>query len=346
MLIYNFQVEVLTPLHIGSGEEVDPYEYVIKDGRLYKINLSELLYQLSPAEQEEFDKISTDIVQLRQFIRNRADFDKFSEFSVNVSKTVESAYETKFKDMYNQLIVAPFIREFSSTFIPGSSLKGAIRTAVIFELFHGKADERMQPDIFEAELLKSQRGFYDERTQRFVTRGLDGGKDPFRAIKITDAKLPEGATQIEKVETFSKKTNEIESLNIQLFKEITYSSFQNNPVTFTAELRIDDQLINRSREIKLKSIDKSFIVKACNNFARQIITHELEYFENHPTAKIYSQLKEESLDENTFLLRIGWGSGFDSMTVNLKQKRPKYTQTRKLIDGYLPLGWARVTIRD
>lgn len=343
MLTYSFTAEILTPIHIGSGEEIEPYEYVIKDGKLYKINLADFLYQLSSDEQERFDKLlSSNIIQLRQFIRDRADFDKFAEFSVGVSKTVESIYETKFQDIHNQLIVSPFIRELSLPFIPGSSLKGAIRTAVIFELLQGKVDERMRPDIFEADLLKSQQGFFDEKAQRFVTRGLDGGKDPFRAIKITDANLSKDATYIEKIETFSKKT--AKSLDIQLFKEVTHSSFKNNPLSFSAELRIDDQLINRSREIKLKFIDKDFIIKVCNNFAQQIISHELKYFKDHPTNKIYYQLQKESLNKDTFLLRIGWGSGFDSMTVNLKKERPKYVQTRKLIDGYLPLGWVKIKV--
>ncbi|MEW6606114.1 MAG: type III-A CRISPR-associated RAMP protein Csm5 [bacterium] len=347
MLTYKFQVEILTPIHIGSKDEIESYEYVIKNGKLFKINLADFLYQLSPAEQEEFDKfLSSNIVQLRQFIRNRAGFDKFAEFSIDVSKTVASIYETKLQDVHNQLIVAPFIRELSHPFIPGSSLKGAIRTAVIFELFQGKVDEKMKPDIFEAEVLKSERGFFDEKAQRFVTRGLDGGKDPFRAIKITDARLPENSTYVERVETFSKKT--AKPLDIQLFKEVTYSSLQNKPIIFLAEFRFDDQLINRNKEIKLKSIDNDFIIKACNNFTRQIIKHELEYFKDPPTNKIYSHLQEESrnLNKDTFLLRIGWGSGFSSMTVNLKQERPKSIQTRKLIDGYLPLGWIKVTVKE
>ena len=346
MLIYHLEIEILTPLHIGSGEEIDPYEYVIKAGRLYKINLADFLYHLSPAEQEKFDKISTDIVRLRQFIRNKANFDKFSEFSVEVSSTVESIYETKFQDIHNQLVISPFIRELSSPFIPGSSLKGAMRTAVIFELFRGKANRKMRGDIFEAELLKSQRGFYSEKDQRFITRGLDGGKDPFRAIKITDAKLPENTTYIERVETFSRKSGKIEPLNIQILKEITHSSFQNKHVMFTGELRVDDELIKRNPEIKLKSINKDFILRACANFTREIIDSELDYFAGQPTVEIYEQLRNESIDKEVSLLRLGWGSGFDSMTVNLKQQKPRSVQTRKLVDNVLPLGWTKVKIID
>jgi len=345
MLTYHFQVEILTPIHIGSGDEIEPYEYVIKDGKLYKINLADFLYQLSPSEQEEFDNLlSSNIVQLRQFIRDKVALNKFSEFNIDVSKNVESIYETKFQNLHNQLIIAPFTRELSFPFIPGSSIKGAIRTAVIFELIQGNVDETMRKDVFEAELLKSQRGFFDEKKQQFVTTGLDGSKDPFRAVKITDVRLPVYSTYIERVETFSKKTKK--PLDIQLFKEVTYSLFSNKPITLSLELRIDDQLISRSRKIKLKSIDKDFIIKACNNLAQQIIIHELEYFKDHPTVQIYSQIQKECVNKDAFLLRIGWGSGFDSMTVNLKKKTPKDIQTRKLINGYLPLGWIKITVKD
>lgn len=346
MLTYHLQIKILAPLHIGSGEEIDPFEYVIKEGRLYKINLYDFLYHLAPIEQEEFNKLSTDIVLLRQFIRNKADFNKFSEFNVEVSNKIESVYENKFQDVHNQLIISPFIRDLSFPFIPGSSIKGAIRTAVIFELFQEKANEKTRTDIFEAELLKSERGFYDEKAQRFIVRGVDGGKDPFRAIKITDARLPENATYVDRIETFSRKNDEIKPLNIQILKEITYSSFQNKPITLTNELRFDDQLIKRNREINLKSINKDFIIRACNNFAHQIITNELKYFSDYPTAELYQHLKDESLDKDEFLLRFGWGSGFDSMTINLKKQKPKSIQTRKLVDEYLPLGWVRAKIID
>ena len=346
MLTHHLQIEIFTPLHIGSGEEIDPFEYVIKAGRLYRINLGDFLYHLSSTEQENFDKLSTNIVQMREFIRNKTDFDKFSEFSVEVSNKVESLYETKFQDIHNQLIISPFIRELSSPFIPGSSLKGAIRTAVIFELFQGKVNEKMRGDIFEAELLRSERGFYDKRAQRFIARGLDGEKDPFRAIKITDARLSENATYVERVETFSRKSGKIEPLNIQIFKEVTHSSFQNKPIIFTTEFRFDDQLIKRNWKIKQKSINKDFIVKACNSFAHQIINNELKYFTDHPATEIYQRLRNESLDKESFLLRLGWGSGFNSMTVNLKKQKPKFIQTRKLVNEYLPLGWTKVKIID
>ncbi len=346
MLIYHIQIEILTPLHIGSGEEIDPYEYVIKDGRLYKINLANFLYHLSPAEQKEFDKLSSDIVRLREFIRNKAEFDQFSEFSVEVSSTVESVYETKFQDIHNQLIVSPFIRELSSPFIPGSLLKGAIRTAVIFELFQGKVNEKRRGDVFEAELLRSQRTRRDRKTGKPITRGLDGEKDPFRAIKITDVRLPGNTTYVERVETFSRKSGKIEPLNIQILKEITHCLFQNKHVTLAGELRIDDELIKRNQEIKLKSINKNFILRACANFTHRIIDNELRYFANHPIAKIYERLKNEALEKESSLLRLGWGSGFDSVTVNLKQQKPKSIQTRKLVDNVLPLGWTKIKITD
>lgn len=62
--------------------------------------------------------------------------------------------------------------------------------------------------------------------------------------------------------------------------------------------------------------------------------------------EIYEQLRHESFDKESFLLRLGWGSGFDSMTVNLKQQKPRSVQTRKLVDNVLPPGWTKVKIID
>ena len=75
-----------------------------------------------------------------------------------------------------------------------------------------------------------------------------------------------------------------------------------------------------------------------------MINHELKkYFNNHPTSDVYKKLKDywSELKNNEFMFRLGWGSGYNSMTINLKLSHPKLVKTRKLINGLIPMGWIK-----
>jgi len=67
---YYLQLQPLTPIHIGSGEEIMPYEYIVDDdGKYYRIDLFELLNVMPPEKREELVKImEKDLVEVRSSI--------------------------------------------------------------------------------------------------------------------------------------------------------------------------------------------------------------------------------------------------------------------------------------
>ena len=69
---------------------------------------------------------------------------------------------------------------------------------------------------------------------------------------------------------------------------------------------------------------------------------EMDYFKRTEIASNYERFLQ--LDKGEFLLRLGWGSGFNSTTVNLKMPRSKQIRTRRLVAGHLPLGWIKAKI--
>ena len=82
--------------------------------------------------------------------------------------------------------------------------------------------------------------------------------------------------------------------------------------------------------------------------AFDILTRESEFYENckyHETLDIYDELWEvyNNLKDNETLIRLGKGCGFDSTTFNLvNRKRNNQTDSnsRNLVEGKYPLGWA------
>lgn len=331
MKIYNLKCKILTPIHIGDGTEIYPYEYVIKD-KFYKISLEDFILTLPSEKQKEVaDLMEKDIIKFRQFLQENFDSEKHKfEYSAEVSQKIKTVYETKISDELNQLLISPFIRTLNKSYIPGSSLKGAIRTAVVANFFQGR---NFKP--YEAEPETLQYGYFDQETKKFKK---DLTRDPFRAIKISDSVLPENSTIIDEIVTITK-TGQIKTI-----REITYSGLTGKNIEFNVELCIDDTLLAKNNKIKQK-LDMDILCNACNKFYKElVIPKEIQYFSNiSETKKIYESMAFVKLDKSSFLIRLGWGSGKNSISLNLKLQRPQYIKTRRLIEQKFPLGWIEVT---
>ena len=44
--VFKIQLEVNTPVHIGSGKDISINDYVIKDGKFYKYNINSVIKTL------------------------------------------------------------------------------------------------------------------------------------------------------------------------------------------------------------------------------------------------------------------------------------------------------------
>ena len=81
MPTYRMTITMLSPVHVGSGEEIDPVEYVVRQESnggqrtsfLYAIDLPGLLSRLSDAQRREFNKAADlgGTIYLRKFIEKK-----------------------------------------------------------------------------------------------------------------------------------------------------------------------------------------------------------------------------------------------------------------------------------
>ena len=60
--ILNFKMQTISPLHISSGQEIEPYSYIVKaenngDKRLYYINLYEFISLINQDERQKLTQI-------------------------------------------------------------------------------------------------------------------------------------------------------------------------------------------------------------------------------------------------------------------------------------------------
>lgn len=137
MKTYNLKCEILSPVHIGSGQEIDPLNYVIENGTFYKISMERFIFSMSATKRLEFESVlkKNDLMGIRTFVSDNFNKAADAVYSEKVSPRIETLYKSKLGDVQNQLLVSPFIRTQGDAvpLFPGSSLKGSIRTAVISE---------------------------------------------------------------------------------------------------------------------------------------------------------------------------------------------------------------------
>lgn len=350
---YKIKAEILTPVHIGDGAELEPLEYVIKE-KFYKVNLEEWLSTLSGEKAGEFQRLTgrdyaqiTILTALRRFVRDNIDIDKYTEWSVDVSEAVKRRYEDKFDKPENQLPMSPFIRTANKPYLPGSSIKGAIRTAYLNFLKREtpSLSERKRADLVEGELLRAIDPGKEGKSPRFA---ID--KDPFRAIKVHDVSLPENSTFFVEVINHNKKDNRINPTTIQILSEVTYGSLIGKPVRFELEISIDRKVLSH-QDSGISNIHKGItietLLKSCDSFYKDALKEERDKFLKNAIGgeeigKVYQQILDNT--KNEYLFRLGWGSGLISMTISEDLRTGNYGRSKHLINNTLPMGFIKLSL--
>ena len=344
MKSYKLQCEILSPVHIGNGQEIDPLSYIIKEENLYYISFDDFVLNMEAVSRCRFEELleKNDLTGMRSFVADTIDLEKETIYSTSVDYKVAGIYKSKIRDIRNQLRINPFIRtgDQKRPLIPGSSIKGAIRTALISELAQNSN-------------LPRPKGIKEEyQFESKVLRYQDGKEDPLRGIKIRDAQLEKHDTIVRDVKNVSRDSGRtLKSNNIQIFCEMTHSTISGKSTGFESTLNIDNSLY-QTKYLK-KTFTTDDIIRSCAKFYKDKMTEEHNRFYRGSDLENYSKmLMETPLDNKSFLLRVGRFSGVESVTLD-KYRNPKppgkkntWGTTRNLADGQYPMGWIKGTFLE
>jgi CRISPR type III-A-associated RAMP protein Csm5 len=120
------KVKVITPVHIGSGQSISPSGYFIdrEKGYLNFLNLDSLFRDSAfSLYREEFIKKAAIARYIGEIIQDHNLLKKHILYSIPASSEVRSG---------NPIEIKLFIKSAGRPYLPGSSLKGAILTALIY----------------------------------------------------------------------------------------------------------------------------------------------------------------------------------------------------------------------
>jgi hypothetical protein len=278
-----------------------------------------------------------------------------------VSREIYAKYERELRspDSSNQLLVDPALKNplTGALLIPGSSVKGAIRTAVIDWL-----DREWRVGLKAA----TNRLGYDEALKKLL-----GGisENAFRNLKVGDFPAALGcsvistAKEVRLKETPDKpgtpKKNPCEASLSTVMGHDAHAVYGKIAVGAHGGMERDTAL-TVSWEGKRESWTLARLMELCNAFYSKRYRDEHAKFYSRPhlahtrelLGSVHSALAEPA--SGSMILRLGHYSHVECTTVTDNQPQTRllrggngrypFGTTRTLADGLYPFGWARLTV--
>lgn len=353
----------LSPIHIGSGNEIEPYDYVIKNGIFYRINSMDIFEKLSEKEQETFtSKIEEGILSFRTYMKDiyKEEFGYIYKSSVDKNfqnKYTEKLGGTKDKNEDSKLIIKEFMGGLKGKYIAGSSLKGSIRGAFVYknvDIFNYplKRETRNTFPIRYDDFSDKKGKFKDKNfiQEAFKMKNLTPFTDPFKRLTITDSLEYNNVTKIVDCIRMSRdKTSNTPKKGSSETLEVLKSKYvddEENILEFNMSIRFMEKeggakLLNNyydgSNDKKrplienILTFDEGGLLDALNEKFEKIIEEEKWFYtdriKNIDIQNFYKELEKEleqcKEEGNSALIRIGKGCGFATFTHFLKSNNAK-----------------------
>lgn len=296
---YKVEIELLSPLFIGSGKEWYPNEYYWdKDNEnfLYLIDFEKLRKKCeekninllrSLKEEDFFEKISSPSAkgEVKSFILTKF----IKENRIPLNEITEKAFEVK-RNLKKSVESFPSIREFikdgnGNYFIPGSSLKGCFRTLYLWKevSFLSKREKSELIKFNENKIKFKDKAFKDFQRNVEAKYNL-----LFQKIKFSDFYFSD----------FEVNITQIFRGKIPQFVEVVEKG------KATGEIWIEKDYLDKLDLKKFKEISTEFY--SSKSHRNQEVKKRLEILET----KVFPELKD-----NEMIIRLGFGKGFDFTTV-------------------------------
>lgn len=379
-VVWRCEAWAVTPVHIGSGEEWVKSDYVIREDRLCRFDPASVVLRMDPKRRQQFEShIDAGKLQGADCILKDSvgELDIIEKIPLGPKSLKELKEAQTNAGRWGQ--VKPFVRTGGRPFVPGSSIKGAIRTALLSAVVQDRGVVQAKRVLAEAgarapDLLQQWAFEYDGRHTE---------QDPFRFLQVSDAVLPEEATRIDRVVNWSPKGGDSEKIQMHVERLRARCDGGRAP-RFRFEIRIDKGRLTEARALNnAKSprfiLNPQDIVHTINRFYSQRYMDERKRFFSDIADRYHDPLfavrfnKDLQLEldkliarPDFMLLRLGRFGQFESKSVdglrrgwNPQAKKwmeeggtrnvvllPFSIRDRRVVDYPFPLGWVLVWIRE
>jgi len=305
---YDIKIKILSPVHIGAGTDKNwqqAADYVHTRGFIYVLDQRKVWLGFSESQKQKYlDGLSTGrFADVERLIIDNLDLKAVSTNNFEYNGRMKSReIKTLIRDGLNQ------------PYIPGSSIKGAISSALFNYLYSG-----LRPTYYNDKTANEILGTFDKALGRF--------------IRPSDATLSN--TQVDDVDLYNlyQKTMGWVGEYKDGFRIIleTFGENQEGSMRLSFAMGLADFILKQKGTAALPThFNKTLgekplenIFKIVNNYTRTQLMREIEYFEKYNDVDdvntVLNHLDEllkklNAQNEQTCILRLSFGSGFHGIT--------------------------------
>jgi CRISPR type III-A-associated RAMP protein Csm5 len=315
------ELRTVTPVHIGSGRFLmNKNEYVF--GKENNIGIVDDKKVLELAGEERIQAWVASIEEGRgliQFLKScgiTATLQKISKRILSIS-----CDKTRAKELPN--IKENIHNGQGFPYIPGSSIKGAIRSAVLNQLIRGKRQK-----IEYSQLMKSRKPTAQFLEKNFF--GEDANHDVFRFVRIGDAHFEANSTEAFILENMNLMGNpaspvpRFDSTKNQLVEMIGKSKVTKFNIGLDTKGLHYVEKYNYMKHQPTCFSDLNTLFEIINHNTLTLLGEEIAFwseYDGEPVTQYLSQVellidKAKGLKQGECLLRIAHGSGWRFITGN------------------------------
>lgn len=364
---YSFTIR--TPVHIGTGERLGRMDFIIQGNRCVIVDFDRVLSEIegNPEILNEFEDERVIISDLLS--KHKIAPAKVQKYSLPNPGNIRPS---NIQEMIKTGMGNPLL--------PGTSIKGAIRTVLLWHLIQENDPKRTSgilKKILGSTVKKEQA---DDELDHFFF-GHDPNHDLLRGLQVGDVEFKLSNLALLESKVLSLTGNNgfgWKKMGKQGFNTpdppkatSTYCESLSPGTKSVGRVKVENFLFdNHMAESELGfSGRKELLVnlsEKCNQYVKALIADEIDFFKScnmKEMVNFYNALQEEIPEDNgAFLLHLGWGSGWRGMTGNYlseadvidfrnkfmmgKKSSPVFPKTRKIIfengEPKYTLGWVRI----
>jgi len=348
-------LETLSPIHIGSGEKYSSSEFFINDNNILRFDVNKIYSILNQKDKDIFlDYLENPNFRLEDFIRGKdIPISELKLYSLKHNGSTPNEITEHIKTGFNG-------------YVPGSSLKGAIRTAILIA-FMGDNEVKEIGKIFKIKNFQQRNNKIKDFVDKFLSRGgkQSSYSDLMRFVQISDF-IPVKDLCVYNIQSLEAEGTKWKWYRrngrvVQTYLEtIRAGERLEGDIHFTYNKQMHESLgLKGKKDI----IDIMEIKRLIHSFSNAIINHEIAFSQRYEIdflLEFYEKLKKINTKDSP-VIKLGQGSGYLATTIGLELKNNhdvfenvrtslrgrsysfEFPKTRRIVmEEKMPLGWCRV----
>lgn len=299
MTVYDVSLQTLSPLHIGDGNELrQDFDFVVHGNQTYRLDEDAILLgkekQLRPDVRGHYPPPGK--------LLNEADFEDGRYFRYILrgaarSGKTDARMKSFIKDVYDR------------PYIPGASLKGALRTALAWTGW-----DEVKPKL-DRSAIGGSKSWAGQPLEKKLF-GPDPNHDLLRALHVADLFGPQEAGEgllIVNAQVLTPK-NAQSPIEMEALP---------GDVEFHGSITIDETLFSDLAEKELHFRNRRHwldeLTARVQLHSQKRIEELCDWYENADegyasVSRFYRKLQEVKPGPSQALMQLGWGSGWDGKT--------------------------------